>query len=565
MKLVSWSELLTMARVTEKQGNFSRAVFLYTQARRLAPTRLEPATGLMRTLLQLGRLSEAALVHDSLANGMIYEESALAEIFSIQMRLGRLEDALATVEEIHRSSFNAGALLSQLASGAAHCCEWPVRDRAVELLWSYANKLSPFVADMLSLFSFTDDTDLHQKFAGMIATKIRSKHPASSMWISSNGPRRKSPSKSSRLRIAYLGGQFSHHAVTLLLTGVIEQHNRNKFDVMLFDYSNEDGSETRARILRAFDYVELLGKDGPKASADRIAQLKPDILIDTQGYIAGTRSEILAYRPAAVQINFLGYVGSQAADWCDYTIADKTVLPDSERSRWREAVIYMPNSCYPNDRSRPTPKTATKIGRAAHALPENAFVFCCFNNLFKLTRETFTLWMSILRDCPNSVLWLRNTNAQACENLRRYAIQSQVSPARLVFAESTGLSQHIDRHEYAHLCLDTHPYGSHTMGCDALWAGLPIVTMVGRSFASRVAASLLHAVGLPQLVADSAEQYKEKCQFYYGNPNELAPLRAQLCRARNESTLFDATLYSQQLENAFEQILHRSPRDICPV
>ncbi len=524
--------------------------------------RFEPLSGLLRVLLLHGDIDQACLVYEAFPAELFLSASALAEMFPLQIRLNRFVDALNTVEKLFAFGQDVSSLLSQLANVTSHQCEWVVRDRVTTLLLNCARTQSSCVIDLLSVFSITDDTELHAECAGKVAAKIRSKHRATQKISDLSVKPRTIHTAPKRLRIAYLGGQFSRHATTLLLTGVIEQHDRDKFEVMLFDYSVEDGSEARTRILRAFDRVEFLRQAGPRAAAARISQEKPDILIDTQGYTAGTRSEILAYRPCALQINFLGYVVTQSAEWCDYVIADKVVLPESERPHWREAVIYMPNSCYPNDRSRPVPNPATEVGRTAFGLPEGVFVFACFNSLHKLTPEMFRLWIDILRDAPNSVLWLRDSNAHARENLKRQATSLGVSPTRLVFAKSSALPEHMDRHEYADLYLDTFPFGAHTMGCDALWAGLPLITMVGRSFASRVAASLLCAVDLSQLAVTCASEYREKCLFYYNNPEELAPLRAKLRNARSNSTLFDTALYCRHLETAFQQIVDQSRRDI---
>lgn len=559
---VSWVDLVEAARTEERNQNFAKAAGLYAQARMLVPAHPEPVVGLLRTLILAGDADRAGTVYAALPAAFFDNADALAAVFPILLRMNHVDAALNTAEILASLGRDIGSLISQLANTAAHHCAWSVRDRLFTLLRQRARAGNPCVIDLFPVFAMTDDTDLHRRLAAMIAEAIARQHASLARKAGSPKAARGRHVSSRRLRVAYLGGNFSRHATTLLLSGVIEQHDRDRCEVMLFDYSAEDGSAARQRLLRAFDRVELLGNAGPRASAERIARARPDILIDAHGYTARTRSEILAYRPCAVQINFLGYVGTQAASWCDYVVADGVVLPNSERHRWREAVISMPNSYYPNDRSRPVPVPATKAGRAARGLPEGAFVFACFNNLYKVTPEMFAVWMRLLCEASDSVLWSLDSNPHARENLKREAAALGVSPARLVFAKPADLQEHINRHEYSDLFVDTFPYGAHTTGADARWAGLPVVTKSGRSFASRVAASLVSAVGLPQLVCDCDNEYFEKSLFYYRNPGALRPLRAALTTGRTNSTLFDAELYARHLEAALRQALIQRPRDI---
>jgi predicted O-linked N-acetylglucosamine transferase (SPINDLY family) len=260
----------------------------------------------------------------------------------------------------------------------------------------------------------------------------------------------------------------------------------------------------------------------------------------------------MALRPAPVQVNFLGYVGTQAGDWIDYIIADATVLPPEQEIHFAEQPVRLPFSCYPSDRFRPTP--APDTDRAAHGLPTQGTVFACFNNPFKIAPAVFGAWLDILRRAEGSVLWLYEGNPMVGANLRAAAKQAGIDPARLIFAQPATLEAHIARHGCADLFLDTMPYGAHTTALDALWAGLPLLTCAGESWASRVGASLLRAVGLPQLITTNLPAYTELALTLTADPVFLQSLRTHLVQARQTSPLFDAAAFARALEDGYRQM-----------
>jgi predicted O-linked N-acetylglucosamine transferase (SPINDLY family) len=356
-----------------------------------------------------------------------------------------------------------------------------------------------------------------------------------------------------RLRIGYLCGDFNQHATSLVLAGVLEAHDRETFEIFAYDYSAEDGSAIRARMKAAFEHFVDIGKEGPVTAAARIAADEIDILIDLKGYTERTRSEIMLLRPAPIQVNFLGYVGTQGGDWIDYVIADETVLPESEYGNWTEQPVLMPASYYPNDRGRPVPPPNTN--RLAYGLPESGVVFCCFNNPFKLSPEIFTVWLDLLRDVPGSVLWLYAGNEFLAANLRRAA---GAFADRVYFAGPASLEAHLARHGCADIFLDTVPYGAHTTGADALWAGVPMVTCLGRAWPSRVGGSMLRAVGLEELVCDSLESYAALARALAADPARRESMRARLIAARDGAPLFDAVAFARALERAYTQMADRA-------
>lgn len=352
-----------------------------------------------------------------------------------------------------------------------------------------------------------------------------------------------------RLRIGYLSADFCRHATAALISELIERHDRARFEVFAFSYGRDDRSDMRARLIKAFDtFVDLQDLPHPEA-ARRIHADGIDILVDLKGYTTSTRTEILAHRPAPIQVNYLGYPGTMGAPFIDYLIADSFIVPRESQDFYDEQVVWLPNCYQPNDTKRRIAPNAPS--RAECGLPATGFVFCCFNNTYKITPEIFDVWARLLLAVPGSVLWLLEANALVKENLRREAIARGADPDRLVFAPKIDLGLHLARHAHADLFLDTLPVNAHTTASDALWAGLPVLTCAGKSFASRVAGSLLRAVGLPELVTDSLADYEAAALRLARDPAGLAAVRAKLVQNRESASLFDIDRYTRDLEAAY--------------
>ncbi len=522
-----------------------QAANLFRAVTRADPNHLEARYALARTLVLMGEPAEALGAYTALLKRDPGNRQIMAELAHLHGTQGRFADALALYEKIAESGIDLVREFSQVALGMMHVCDWSARERLTARLAARMETGRPGIFETYALLAATDDPALHRRMAECFAAAIRA--------ISAKRDRpapRAIAAAGTRLRIGYLSGDFSQHATSLLLAGVIEAHDRGRFEIFAYDYSPDDGSPTRARILAAFDHVvRLPDTESPSASAARIAADEIDILIDLKGYTERSRTEIMALRPAPVQVNFLGYVATQAAEWIDFVIADHTILPAGQQENWSEQFIGLPGSAWPSDRTRPTPEPDTD--RAAHGLPAQGTVFACFNNPFKITPETFAAWMRILHATPGSVLWLFEGNPYVAPNLRAAASAAGIDPARLVFARPATLDAHLARHACADLFLDTWPFGAHTTGVDALWAGLPVLTCPGQSAASRAGASLLHAVGLPALIATSPDDYVDHAVSLAGDPGRLATLRAQLIAARDTAPLFDATEFARGLEDAF--------------
>jgi protein O-GlcNAc transferase len=307
--------------------------------------------------------------------------------------------------------------------------------------------------------------------------------------LSSTPPRAKE-----RIRLGYLSANFHAHPVASLIAGLIEHHDRGRFEVIAYGFDTDDGSAMRCRLVAAFDRFVDISQRPDRDAARLIHADAVDILVDLHGYTPDCRAKILAYRPAPIQVNYLGYPGTMGADFIDYIIADRVVLPPEDQAFFSEQVVYLPDCYQPNDDRREIAERTPTRGECG--LPERDFVFCCFNNNYKITPDFFDIWMRLLRSVPDSVLWLYEANLLVKANLAREAEARGVAPGRLVFAPKLGPAEHLARQRLADLFLDTLPYNAHTTASDALWVGLPVLTCTGNTFAGRVATSLLRAIGL---------------------------------------------------------------------
>jgi protein O-GlcNAc transferase len=359
---------------------------------------------------------------------------------------------------------------------------------------------------------------------------------------------------SPRIRLGYLSSDFHGHPVAYLTAEVFELHDRDRFEVFLFSYGPDDGSAIRKRIEAGGDHFIDLRDVSDRAAAQRIFDERIQILVDLKGYTADDRPRIAAYRPAPVQINWLGFPGTMGADWIDYLIADPTIVPPEHDADYSERIVRLPHCYQPNDRQRPS--GVAGLSRSACGLPETGFVFCCFNQSYKIVPEVFAAWMRLLVAVPGSVLWLLEENEGSRANLRKSAVNHGVSEQRLVFAPVVPLAQHLGRYAVADLVLDTFPYTSHTTGSDALWGGCPMVTITGETFPARVAASLLVNVGLSELVVTSLEDYEKLALELAHDPLRRGALRRRLSK-QDKLPLFDAPRFVRGLEAAYRQMWAR--------
>jgi protein O-GlcNAc transferase len=368
-----------------------------------------------------------------------------------------------------------------------------------------------------------------------------------------------------RIRIGYLSSDLHEHATAYLTAELFELHDRRRFEIHAYSYGPDDGSPMRARLKRAFDRFVEIGPFSESDAARAIHADGVDILVDLKGHTLYARSGILALRPAPVQVSYLGYPGTMGAEFVDYLVGDRFVTPAEHAAHFSEQLVRLPGSYQVNDRKRAVAATPP---RPELGLPEGAFVFCCFNQTYKILPDLFDAWLALLGQVPGSVLWLLDGSPGTANNLRAHARKRGVAAERLVFAPRWPLERHLGRLAAADLFLDTFPCNAHTTASDALWAGLPVLTLAGETFASRVAGSLLEAAGLPELVARSLDEYRASALRLAADRGALVALRERLARQRQaEGGPFDTPLFARRLEAAYEAMWQnylegRAPRSL---
>ncbi|PXW95749.1 glycosyl transferase family 41 [Sphaerotilus hippei] len=369
------------------------------------------------------------------------------------------------------------------------------------------------------------------------------------------------PARAGPIRLGYLSADFQEHATALLMVELLEAHDRARFELHAYSYGADEGRGMRQRLQARFEAFTDIRPLDDLAVARRIHADGIDILIDLKGYTAATRTAVLTYRPAPVQVSFLGYPGTSGGDFCDYLISDAFVTPAAAAGDYSEALARMPHSYQPRGRHGTIGPAPT---RASVGLPAEGLVLCCFNQAWKFTPDVFDIWCLVLALTPGSVLWLLG-DRQAEGQLRQEALRRGVDPNRLVFAEDRPQVEHLGRLQLADLVLDTLPYNAHTTASDALWAGVPVLTCAGDTFAARVAGSLLHAAGLPELVTDSLQAYADLALALAGDPPRLGRLRQRLAEQRLSCALFDVPAYARDLEALYEAMWQRHGAGLAPV
>jgi protein O-GlcNAc transferase len=358
-----------------------------------------------------------------------------------------------------------------------------------------------------------------------------------------------------RIHIAYVSPDFRKHAVCFLAAGLFECHDKSRFETMAISLGQDDQSEIRKRVIKAFERFIDADTYSDHRIASLIRELEVDILVDLAGFTQGSRTNIFALRPAPIAASYLGFAGTMGASYFDYIIADRTVIPENQRQFFSEKVVYLPHSYQVNDNRQSIADKA--FTRNELGLPPTGFVYCCFNANYKITPRIFDSWMRILGEVDGSVLWLLEDNAKATSNLRKEAAARGISPDRLIFAKRMELSDHLARHWLADLFLDTLPYNAHTTARDALWQGVPVLTCLGETFAGRVAASLLSAIGLSETITGSLEAYERMAIDLAQNPDKLDSLKSRLAENRLTTSLFNTELLTKHIEAAYTGMYER--------
>ncbi|MSP50747.1 MAG: glycosyltransferase family 41 protein [Alphaproteobacteria bacterium] len=566
---------------------FEEALAGYDQALALRPDHVNALNNRGNVLSDLMRLNEALASYDKALAFKADDAKALANRGNVLKELHRYDEALRSYDqslaiepkdaetlcnrgvalmdgrqyELAAADFEAGLridpdrpyVLGQLNHCLRHCCDWrpsaEVTERLVQAV--RAGKRADFP------FSFLAVSDLPFDQRICAETFVHDKFPAGTPSI-----RPASRPAHDRIRLVYLSSDFREHAISYLTAGLFERHDRARFETFAIALRPEETGEMRVRLKGAFEHFLDVHDKSDAEVARLIGEIEADIVVDLNGHTDGGRTAVLAVRPAPIQVSYIGLAGTMGAPFIDYLIADPVLVGPGEERDYVEKVVRLPEAYLVNDDRRPiAERTPT---RAEAGLPESGFVFCSFNNAHKITPEVFAVWMRLLGRIEGSVLWLLSGNPAGVRNLKREAEAAGVDPARLVFAPRARPADHLARHRLADLFLDTLPYNAHTTASDALWTGLPLVTCKGSTFAGRVAASLLTAVGLPELVTLSLADYEALALKLATEPAMLAAVRAKLARNRDTHSLFDTARSTRHLESAFISMVERHRRGEAP-
>ncbi len=526
-------------------GRPAEALAAYDRALAASPGFVDALCNRGGALSDLGRFDQALAAHDAACAAAPGHPQALANRAALLMLLGRPAEAARDLERVIALNPRHPRALGDLLHARRQACDWrddaALRQAVRQEIEAGRPAIGPFAA--LSVF---DDPALHRAIAALAAPPPA---PAPA-W-----PGRPA---GDRLRVAYLSADLHDHATARLMAGMLEAHDRSRFEILALSYGPDLPGPLRERIDAAVERRIDVRRMSDAAVAALARDLGVDIAVDLKGYTQDGRPGILAHRAAPIQVSWLGYPGTLAAPYVDHVIADGVVLPPGAEGDWSEAVVRLP-LYQPNDALAP-PSPLSTTTRQAHGLPDDVFVFACLNNPAKITPETFAAWMTILRDAPAAILWLYEGSPGVADNLRARAAEAGIEPQRLVFARPAPHADHLARQALADLVLDTWPYGAHTTASDALRMGVPVLTLPGAGFASRVGASLLTALDLPELIAPDVEAYVAAAVRLAADRAALGALKARLGGALRTSPVFDPAAFARSLEAAFETLHARAPR-----
>jgi predicted O-linked N-acetylglucosamine transferase (SPINDLY family) len=478
-------------------------------------------------------------------------------------RYAEAAECFRTVTMVDPAHFGAAVYAAHYAAWA---CDWMQglgdQERLAQALALQHGAAETPAFSPFCLLSMNDDAAMHRRAAEIEAARIaRSVRAASAAGVATTWPQAAAALDAGRLRLGFVCADFRTHATSILLVQTLERLPRDRFEVVLYSHGVDDGTPLRERVVAAADrFVDCTTMNADE-QASRIREDGIAILVDLSGYTASTRLGVFALRPAPVQALWLAYPSTTGGDFVDYVIGDPVLTPLAHEADFSEKIAQLPVCYEPTDERREHPEP---LSRAECGLPEDAFVFACFNQSYKITEGVFSSWCRILGRVPGSVLWLLVPQEEIRQALRERAAERGIDASRLVFAPFVELSAHLARLPQADLFLDTFPYGAHTTCSDALWMGLPVLTQVGRSFSARVAASLLTAVGLPELAVASEHDYEERAVALATVPGELARMRDHLWDNRRDLPLFDNERFTAGLAALFERMAARWRQGLPP-
>jgi len=534
--------LLDAGNNLQKLGRLDEALGAFTAALAARPGFFEAINNRGNIFLEIKQLDQAL---DCFDQALAIRPDAFETQFNrglVLHQMRRFSEAVTVFDRLLAQNARHPKLFGEALLSALNACDW---DRTAR----YAAEIPARIAQgtpiqPLTLMTVSSDPALLLACARNTAASLKPPAPTP-LW---RGERY----GHDRIRLAYLSSDFRTHPVAQQVVQVLENHDRERFEIIGIANGLDDGSALRARMIGAVDEFHDLRALPPRQIAETIRALEADLVVDLNGLTEGTALAALAFRPAPVQATWLGYAGTTGADFVDYLIADAIVAPPSQQAFYAEKLVHLPHSFLPLDTTRPL---VPPPSRAQAGLPDEAFVFCCFNNSWKIIPPVFDVWMRVLHQVPRSVLWLKDYGQTSAQALRAQAAARGIAPARLVFAPNVALDEHLARHQLADLFLDTWHYGAHATAADALWAGLPVLTCLGEVFPGRVAASLVTAAGLPELTTSNAGEYEAAAVALARDPLRLKAIRDKLAANRTAAPLFDTARFTRDLEAAYQSML----------
>ncbi len=555
--------LISLGNQAHASGNFIQAEASFEEALQFNPRDAAILYNLGNAQRELGKPAEAAK-HYAKAIQRAPDDGDIHNNFgNVQRELGQLDLAIASYQKALALNPQLYHAKVHLVHQKQHICDWNNLDHEIAEIRDWVKtkpqaQISPFA------------------FLAMPSTTAEEQKLCANNWVSNRYASlidlgrqlnftRQAHAAGKKIKIGYMSADFRLHPLAFLVSELLELHDRSQFEIIGFSYGADDKTDARKRIEKAFDAFYDIRQLPDIDAAKKIHACGIDILVDLTGFTQNSRCGIVALKPAPITMSWLGFPGTmggfkggsfkggsdQSKPLFDYLLTDSFITPPKAASNYAEQLALLPHSYQPNDRKRPVAKTPS---RAECGLPDNAFVFCCFNQTFKITADFFNSWMRLLKATPNSVLWLLDCNRWAKQNLIEQAALHGIASERLIFAPRVSIAEHLARHVHADLFLDTLPYNAHTTCSDALWMGLPVLTCVGETFASRVAGSLLKAAGLDELITYTLAEYESKALYLAKNPQTLLNMKEKLLNEKMTSALFDTTKFARSLEVVYKNI-----------
>lgn len=555
--------LTSLGNLAHAKGNFVQAEASFEEALQFNQQDAAIYYNLGNAQRELGKSSEAAKNYSKALTLTPNDADIHNNLGNVQRELGQLDLAIASYQQALALNPRLYHAKVHLVHQKQHVCDWEGLADDIHEIRDWVStqpqaQISPFAFLAMPGTTAAEqklcaDHWVNNRYAPMI------KH---GLELGFNKPKKSTIGRiSAKIKVGYMSADFRLHPLAFLVSELLELHDRSKFEIIGFSYGADDKTEARKRIEKAFDTFHDIRLHTDADAAKKIQDCGVDILIDLTGFTQNSRCGIVALRPAPVSVSWLGFPGSMGGmnlengnfnALFDYLLTDSFITPAESAGHYAEKLALLPHSYQPNDRKRPIAKTPS---RAECGLPDDAFVFCCFNQTFKITQEYFDIWMRLLKAQPNSVLWLLECNRWAKHNLLQQAAQHGIASERLIFAPRVAIAEHLARHAHADLFLDTAPYNAHTTCSDALWMGVPVLSCAGETFASRVAGSLIKAAGLDELITYSVHDYENKALFLASNTQVLQEMKQKLLREKMTSNLFDTERFTRELEKLYLAIL----------